>query len=163
MLGLAFKPGTDDVRESPAFPIIAELTAAARRCGRYDPVASETGGAVLRGKTASRSVASLDEALAEADAAILVTRWEDFRDLPELLAAPIAAAAPGGRPPHAGPRLLRALRRRGPGTDGVAAGPAPSAGGVPPDTARSYCSMSDRAASSSTFACPSRPGLTSAR
>ena len=86
VLGLAFKPGTDDVRESPAFPIIAELTGRGAAVRAFDPVARETGGAVLRGKVGVTVVASLDEALAEADTAILVTRWEDFRALPELLA-----------------------------------------------------------------------------
>lgn len=86
VLGLAFKPGTDDVRESPAFPIIAELTGRGAVVKAFDPVAGETGGAVLQGKDGVTVVASLDEALAEADAAILVTRWEDFRALPELLA-----------------------------------------------------------------------------
>ena len=86
VLGLAFKPGTDDVRESPAFPIIAELTGRGAAVKAFDPVAGETGGAMLRGKDGVTVVASLDEALAEADAAILVTRWEDFRALPELLA-----------------------------------------------------------------------------
>jgi UDPglucose 6-dehydrogenase/GDP-mannose 6-dehydrogenase len=86
VLGLAFKPGTDDVRESPAFPIIAELTGRGAAVRAFDPVARTTGGAVLRGKEGVAVVASLDEALAEADTAILVTRWEDFRGLPDLLA-----------------------------------------------------------------------------
>lgn len=86
VLGLAFKPGTDDVRESPAFPIIAELAARGASVRAYDPVARETGGAVLRGKDGVVVVASLDEALAGADTVILVTRWEDFRALPDLLA-----------------------------------------------------------------------------
>ena len=114
MLGLAFKPGTDDVRESPALPIIAELTGRGAAVRAFDPVARETGGAVLRGRKASTVVASLDEALAEADTAILVTRWEDFRALPS--SSPAAPpAAPGRRPAHAGPDVLRALRRRSPG------------------------------------------------
>jgi UDPglucose 6-dehydrogenase/GDP-mannose 6-dehydrogenase len=86
VLGLAFKPGTDDVRESPAFPIIAELTHRGAAVRAFDPVAGGTGGAVLRGKDGVAVVASLDEALAEADTAILVTRWEDFGGLPALLA-----------------------------------------------------------------------------
>ena len=86
VLGLAFKPGTDDVRESPAFPIIAELTGRGAMVRAYDPVARETGGAVLRDRTGVAIVDSLDEALADADTAILVTRWEDFRGLPDLLA-----------------------------------------------------------------------------
>lgn len=86
VLGLAFKPGTDDVRESPAFPIIAELTGRGATVRAFDPVAGATGGAVLRGKIGVVVSRSLDEALEAADAAILVTRWEDFRGLPEMLA-----------------------------------------------------------------------------
>ena len=86
VLGLAFKPGTDDVRESPAFPIIAELTGRGATVRAFDPVAREL--PAVR-SCAARSgvavVASLDEALEAADAAILVTRWEDFRALPDLL------------------------------------------------------------------------------
>ena len=86
VLGLAFKPGTDDVRESPAFPIIAELIDRGAAVRAYDPVANGTGGALLAGKAGVAVAASLDEALAGADTAILVTRWEDFRALPEMLA-----------------------------------------------------------------------------
>lgn len=86
VLGLAFKPGTDDVRESPAFPIIAELTGRGAVVRAYDPVANGTGGAVLAGQPGVTIAASLAEALAGADTAILVTRWDDFRALPDLLA-----------------------------------------------------------------------------
>ncbi|MGE3743241.1 MAG: UDP binding domain-containing protein, partial [Geminicoccaceae bacterium] len=51
----------------------------------YAPVAGGTGGAVQRGKDQVTVVDSLDEAVTDADTAILVTRWEDFRTLPELL------------------------------------------------------------------------------
>jgi UDPglucose 6-dehydrogenase/GDP-mannose 6-dehydrogenase len=86
VLGLAFKPGTDDVRESPAFPIIAELTRRGATVRAFDPVAGATGGAVLEGKADVAVSASLHEALEAADAAILVTRWEEFRALPDILA-----------------------------------------------------------------------------
>ena len=39
VLGIAFKPDTDDVRESPAFPIIRRLKAQGARVTAYDPVA----------------------------------------------------------------------------------------------------------------------------
>ena len=59
VLGLAFKPGTDDVRELPAFPIIAALTDRGATVRAFDPVAGETAGAVLRGKDGVAVVASL--------------------------------------------------------------------------------------------------------
>jgi UDPglucose 6-dehydrogenase len=86
VLGLAFKPGTDDVRESPAFPIIAQLTARGASVRAFDPVARLTASAVLGVQSGVTLCESLDSALQGADAAILVTRWEDFRALPELLA-----------------------------------------------------------------------------
>lgn len=86
VLGLAFKPGTDDVRESPAFPIIAALTGRGATVGAFDPVAAETAAAVLAGRPGVSICPSLDAALEGADVAVLVTRWEDFRPLPTLLA-----------------------------------------------------------------------------
>ena len=83
--GLAFKPNTDDMREAPSRTLMEALWKEGARVKAYDPVAGGTGGAVLRGKDKVRVVDSLDEAVADADAAILVTRWEDFRALPELL------------------------------------------------------------------------------
>jgi UDPglucose 6-dehydrogenase/GDP-mannose 6-dehydrogenase len=86
LLGLAFKPGTDDVRESPAFPIIALLTSKGASVKAFDPVADKTAGIVLKGKPGVEIVPALDAALAGIDAAVLVTRWEDFRGLPARLA-----------------------------------------------------------------------------
>lgn len=86
VLGLAFKPGTDDVRESPAFPIIAALTARGAIVRAFDPVAGRTAGVVLDGRPGVTICDSLAATLDAAAAAVLVTRWEDFRALPELLA-----------------------------------------------------------------------------
>lgn len=82
MLGIAFKPDTDDVRESPAFPIIARLRAAGARVTAYDPVARPTGHDGLAGVSLA---ASLDEAVAEAEIVVLVTRWPEFSRLAEVL------------------------------------------------------------------------------
>jgi UDPglucose 6-dehydrogenase/GDP-mannose 6-dehydrogenase len=81
-LGVAFKPDTDDVRESPAFPIIARLRAAGVQLTAYDPVARPTGHAGLAGVSLA---ASLDEAVAEAEIVVLVTRWPEFSRLAEVL------------------------------------------------------------------------------
>lgn len=82
VLGIAFKPDTDDVRESPAFPIIRRLKAEGARLTAYDPVARPNGHEDLVGVNV---VGSLPEAVAEAKIIILVTRWPEFSELAGLL------------------------------------------------------------------------------
>jgi UDPglucose 6-dehydrogenase len=85
VLGLAFKPDTDDVRESPAIPIIRDLVArGAEVCG-YDPVAGPAARAAL-GAYDIAYAESLEEAVASARALLLVTRWDEFQRLPDLVA-----------------------------------------------------------------------------
>ncbi len=84
VLGLAFKPDTDDVRESPAFPIIDRLLQEGARVTAYDPVATEPARKALDGK-AVRYADSLAQALHGADVVVLVTRWREFAAVPELL------------------------------------------------------------------------------
>ena len=84
VLGLAFKPDTDDVRESPAIPILRGLVQRGARVVAYDPVARETARAAL-GDLDVELVASLDAAVDDAALIVLVTRWDEFRGLPELL------------------------------------------------------------------------------
>lgn len=85
LLGLAFKEDTDDMRESPAITLARLLLDAGAQVSGYDPVARETARAAL--PAAVRVVDTLDEALAGAQALLLVTRWAEFRRLPERLAA----------------------------------------------------------------------------
>ncbi|HEU4928513.1 MAG TPA: nucleotide sugar dehydrogenase, partial [Candidatus Krumholzibacteria bacterium] len=84
VLGLAFKPDTDDVRESPAFPIIDRLLKEGARVTAYDPVATEPARRALDGKPV-RYADSLEQALNGADVVVLVTRWREFAAVPELL------------------------------------------------------------------------------
>ena len=84
VLGLAFKPDTDDVRESPAFPIIERLVTAGAEVTAYDPVAMDTARLVL-GETPVRYAASLEDAVSAADVIVIVTRWREFEHLPALL------------------------------------------------------------------------------
>jgi UDPglucose 6-dehydrogenase len=86
VLGLAFKQDTDDMRESPAIPIINMLVERGAQVIAYDPVATETARAVLP-KTGVTFAGSLEEALDGVIAAVLLTRWDEFKRLPELLAA----------------------------------------------------------------------------
>jgi UDPglucose 6-dehydrogenase/GDP-mannose 6-dehydrogenase len=82
VLGLAFKPDTDDVRESPAFPVLDLFRSAGARLTAYDPVARPEGHEAMRGVTMAGSVA---EAVAEADIVVLVTRWKEFEGLDRVL------------------------------------------------------------------------------
>ncbi len=78
LLGLAFKPNTDDLREAPSLEIASALDRHGARAVGYDPVA---------GKKAAGLLPSLEvvfdpyEALSGAHAAVLVTEWDEFREL----------------------------------------------------------------------------------
>lgn len=82
VLGLAFKPDTDDLRESPAFPIIRSLKAQGARLTAYDPVARPNEHEDLTGVNL---VGSLREAVSGAQIVVLVTRWAEFSGLAGLL------------------------------------------------------------------------------
>ena len=84
VLGLAFKPGTSDVRESPAFPIMRELLDQGAIVKAYDPVAvHEARKAFAEPKV--EYCAGLDQAIAGVDAIVVVTPWKEFADLPSRL------------------------------------------------------------------------------
>lgn len=85
VLGLAFKPDTDDIRESPAIPIIRGLLACGAVVSAFDPVATESAKELFpAGQVLFHD--NLESALAGVDATVLVTGWEDFRRLPDVLA-----------------------------------------------------------------------------
>jgi UDPglucose 6-dehydrogenase/GDP-mannose 6-dehydrogenase len=85
VLGLAFKQGTDDMRESPAIPIVKELLAAGALVKAFDPAAYREA-KKLFGNEGITYCESLPETIEGCDAAILLTRWEEFEQLPELFA-----------------------------------------------------------------------------
>jgi len=85
VLGLAFKPDTDDVRESPAFPIVRLLQERGVAVKAYDPVAAGEARKVLGDSVAYAG--SMAECVADVDAVVLVTRWKEFEGLPALLGA----------------------------------------------------------------------------
>jgi len=85
LLGLSFKPDTDDMRESPAIPIIRELLAQGAILRAYDPVANPEARKLFPDSQLSLC-GTLEEALVGVDAVVLVTRWETFGRVPELLA-----------------------------------------------------------------------------
>ena len=83
VLGLAFRPDTDDMRESPAIPIVRDLLARGAEVRGYDPIANGEARKVFGDSVAL--CASLEEALRGCDAAVLVTRWSEFETVPELV------------------------------------------------------------------------------
>ena len=80
VLGLAFKPNTDDMRDAPAIDIIHTLTAQGAHVQAYDPVARETGRAVI-GEERVSYVSDAYAAATGADALIIVTHWNEFKAL----------------------------------------------------------------------------------
>ncbi len=80
LLGLAFKPETDDLREAPSIDIAALLLERGARVVAHDPMPTAMAGAAARvpGLTTAASIA---EALTGADAAGLVTEWAAYRAL----------------------------------------------------------------------------------
>ena len=119
LLGLAFKPNTDDMREAPSRVVAYRLIAEGAEVRAWDPVANpdDLGGVEI--------CDSVLEAVRDADAAVIVTEWPELRDLlsadvREAMARPLivdgrnlldpdAAVAAGfeyeaiGRPRHASP------------------------------------------------------------
>jgi UDPglucose 6-dehydrogenase len=78
VLGLSFKPNTDDMREAPSVDIIHSLQAEGARVKAYDPVAMEVAGEVL--PTVTYCATAYDVAK-EADALLIVTEWNEFKQL----------------------------------------------------------------------------------
>ena len=79
LLGLAFKPETDDMREAPSLPLIKGLLDSGAEVVGFDPVAMDVAKAVLpSGMVFAADVAA---ALTGADALVLVTEWNEFRSL----------------------------------------------------------------------------------
>ena len=79
LLGLAFKPNTNDMREAPSVVLASRLLAEGAVVRGWDPVALEEARSVLRGVELCSTVL---EAVTGADAAVVVTEWEELRDLP---------------------------------------------------------------------------------
>jgi UDPglucose 6-dehydrogenase len=81
--GLAFKPGTDDMREAPSLVLLQALIAAGARIRAHDPVAMESAQREMPAEwISSGRVTLVDEqykALEGADAMVLVTEWKPFR------------------------------------------------------------------------------------
>jgi UDPglucose 6-dehydrogenase len=78
VLGLSFKPETDDLRDAPSIDIIKELRRKGARVMAYDPVAS------VKAKKLLDGVAFCDtayDAVKKADAAVVTAEWGEFKEL----------------------------------------------------------------------------------
>jgi len=78
VLGVAFKPHTDDIRFAPSIDIIERLQAAGARVKAYDPIAMQKAGSALKNVTFCKSAY---EAADDADCLALVTEWPEFKTL----------------------------------------------------------------------------------
>ncbi len=85
VLGLAFKPETSDVRESPAFPLVELLLEEGADVVVYDPLAHDEARPLLGERVTYAE--DLGSAVATADAVMVVTSWDEFRAVPELVQA----------------------------------------------------------------------------
>jgi UDPglucose 6-dehydrogenase len=82
ILGLSFKPDTDDVREAPALYVVRDLLAAGATVVAYDPVANKEFAHAAHGAVVTY-VRSAQAALRKADAVIIMTEWKEFTALTE--------------------------------------------------------------------------------
>ncbi|GAC1437216.1 MAG: UDP-glucose/GDP-mannose dehydrogenase family protein [Terriglobales bacterium] len=84
VLGLAFKGGTDDIRESPAILLVQSLLQEGSQISAYDPAATERAREVLDSKV--EFAGNAYEAARGADALLILTEWEEFAnlDLPRI-------------------------------------------------------------------------------
>jgi UDPglucose 6-dehydrogenase len=138
LLGLAFKPGTDDMREASSLVLASRLGGEGAKVRAYDPIAESRARELL---PAVEFAASAEEALDGADGAVLVTEWPEFAELdwPELagrMATPVMVDGRNFLDPDR-------LRRSGfiyegigkPSAEAPAAAPAPAGGDGGPPTA----------------------------
>jgi UDPglucose 6-dehydrogenase len=92
LLGLTFKPDTDDLRDAPALVLIENLARLGAKVKAYDPIISQTG---MRHGLSDVIVETDPERLADGcDALVLVTEWQEFLNfdyakMSKLMAAPV--------------------------------------------------------------------------
>jgi len=91
VLGLTFKPNTDDMRESPALDIVPGLMKAGAAIRAYDPKGMEEARRLIDGL---ETVATAEQAIAGAHAVVIITEWNEFRALDpaamaEAMASPV--------------------------------------------------------------------------
>ena len=80
MLGLSFKPNTDDIRESACIYISKQLTDEGAEVFAYDPIAIDNAKKVLDPKV--KYGTNIEEVLQDADIVFVLTNWQKFIDFP---------------------------------------------------------------------------------
>ena len=78
LLGLAFKPNTDDMRDAPSLPLVKSLLEQGASISAYDPVAADNARKLLPGVEFAKNAYA---AAKDADALVVVTEWDEFRGL----------------------------------------------------------------------------------
>jgi UDPglucose 6-dehydrogenase len=78
VLGLAFKPNTDDMRDAPSIPVIEELVEAGARVRGYDPVAMDVARQVISGLDFCSDPYSVASGC---DALVIMTEWNEFKNI----------------------------------------------------------------------------------
>jgi UDPglucose 6-dehydrogenase len=81
VLGLAFKGGTDDIRESPAVEIVRQLLHEGALVTAYDPAAAERAKEVLPPGAQMRYAGDAYAAAQDADALLILNEWDEFAQL----------------------------------------------------------------------------------
>lgn len=78
VLGLSFKPDTDDMRDAPSIEIINSLVSGGANVKVFDPIAMENAKSIIKGVEYAKDSY---EAVANADIMIVVTEWNEFREI----------------------------------------------------------------------------------
>jgi UDPglucose 6-dehydrogenase/GDP-mannose 6-dehydrogenase len=84
VLGMAFKPGTDDIRESPALPVTQTLLEEKAVVKAFDPIARHEAEKVFGNQV--EFCDDLKAAIADVSVILIMTRWQHFQQIPELIA-----------------------------------------------------------------------------
>jgi len=83
VLGIAFKPGTNDIRESPSLKITDILLREKAVVKAFDPVAEPAAISYFSGKV--KFAKTLADALVDVQVVVILTRWDEFKQVPELI------------------------------------------------------------------------------
>ncbi|GIQ62536.1 hypothetical protein PACILC2_11040 [Paenibacillus cisolokensis] len=79
VLGLAFKPNTDDMREAPSLTIIPELLKQGATVRAFDPIAAESAKRLLPAEV--QYAGSVEEAVTGSDACLILTEWKEVTEM----------------------------------------------------------------------------------
>ena len=80
ILGLAFKPNTDDIREAASLVIVPELIKMGAHVKAYDPIAMDNAKRVLPGTV--EYVSEVIEAIKDTDIVFILTEWDEIKSMP---------------------------------------------------------------------------------